>query len=57
MAAALMQEYIMAAESVEAVRRGSYGNTRSHYCGSKMAKEVTVQQLLKSFMAVATFKH
>ena len=57
MAAALMQEYIMAAESVEAVRRGSYGNTRSHYCSSKMAKVVTIQQLLKAFVAVATFKH
>ena len=57
MATALMQEYIMAAESVEAVRRGSYGNTRSHYCGSKMAKVVIIQLLLKAFMAVATFKH
>ena len=57
MAAALMQEYIMAAESVEAVRRGSYGNTRSHYCGSKMAKVVIIQLLLKAFMSVATFKH
>ena len=51
------QEYIMAAESEVAVRRGSYCNTRSHYCGSKMAKVVMIQLLLKAFMAVATFKH
>ena len=32
------QEYIMAAESEVAVRRGSYRNTRSHYCAAKWQK-------------------
>ena len=32
------QEYIMAAESEVAVRRGSYRNTRSHYCAAKSQK-------------------
>ena len=32
------QEYIMAAESEVAVRRGSYRNTRSHYCAAKWKK-------------------
>ena len=34
------QEYIMAAESEVAVRRGSYRNTRSHYCAAKWQKQL-----------------